>query len=129
MIPEQFIVAWENQVPWQDRHQVEQDLLISRALVEIFSDKFLAETLLFRGGTALYKLHAPGQVRYSEDLDFVMIYKGPIGPVYDAIRDKLDPLLGEPTRDQKETMAIMTYTFDPEFPPHKPQSLKLEINY
>jgi predicted nucleotidyltransferase component of viral defense system len=37
--------------------QVEQDLVISRALVEIFSHPVLEESLAFRGGTALYKLH------------------------------------------------------------------------
>ena len=130
MIPEQFIFEWENQAPWQNRQQVEQDLILSRAIIEIFSDDFLKNTLLFRGGTALYKLYVPEPVRYSEDLDFVMIVKGPIGPVYDAIRGKLNPLLGEPDRDQKESMAVMSYSYNPEFPPHETQqSLKLEINY
>lgn len=36
---------------------VEQDLIISRALVAIFSDDFLASQLAFRGGTALHKLY------------------------------------------------------------------------
>ncbi|MBS3813640.1 nucleotidyl transferase AbiEii/AbiGii toxin family protein [Candidatus Bipolaricaulota bacterium] len=98
-------------------------------MVELFSDEELANTLLLRGGTALYKLHVADSVRYYEDLDFVMIDKGPIGPIYDAIRDKLDLLMGEPTREQKESMAIMTYTFLSEFAPQSEQSLKLEINY
>ena len=33
MIPAQNIVAWGNVVPWADQRQVEQDLIISRALV------------------------------------------------------------------------------------------------
>ena len=94
MIPEQFIFEWENQVPWQNRQQVEQDLILSRAIIEIFSDDFLKNTLLFRGGTALYKLYVPEPVRYSEDLDFVMIVKGPIGPVYDAIRGVIYSISG-----------------------------------
>lgn len=129
MIPRAAIIQWETQAPWQENAQIEQDLLLSRAMIEIFSDKKLRNTLLLRGGTALYKLHVSEPIRYSEDLDFVMINKGPIGPIYDAIRNKLDPLLGEPARDQKESMAIMTYTFNTEFPPQKETHLKLEINY
>ena len=45
MIPAQNIVAWGNVVPWADQRQVEQDLIISRALVEIFSDRMLRDAL------------------------------------------------------------------------------------
>ena len=43
MIPTQNIVAWGNVVPWADQRQVEQDLIISRALIEIFSDAMLRD--------------------------------------------------------------------------------------
>lgn len=129
MIPRPAIVDWERRAPWPENQQIEQDLLISRAMVEIFTEEVLRKTLLFRGGTAIYKLHVNEPVRYSEDLDFVMIEKGPIGPVYDAIREKLDSLMGEPSRDQKESMAVMKYTFESEFPPKSEQQLKIEINY
>jgi hypothetical protein len=56
MIPMMNIVAWSNVVPWVDMRQVEQDLIISRAIVDLFSDAFLREQLRFRGGTALNKL-------------------------------------------------------------------------
>jgi len=46
MIPQAYITEWANQVPWQTNEQVEQDLVICRALVEIFSDEFLAKSLL-----------------------------------------------------------------------------------
>jgi hypothetical protein len=36
---------------------VEQDLIVSRALIELFGDPMLAQELRFRGGTALHKLH------------------------------------------------------------------------
>src|SRR5271165_6623531 len=58
MIPMMNIVAWSNVVPWVDMRQVEQDLIISRAIVDLFSDAFLHEQLRFRGGTALHKLQA-----------------------------------------------------------------------
>ena len=50
MIPAQNIVAWGNLVPWTDARQIEQDLIISRALVEIFSDPILCEARRFAAG-------------------------------------------------------------------------------
>lgn len=69
MIPRRYILEWKEFAPWPDDAQVEQDLVIERALVEIFSDEFLSEHLAFRGGTALHKLFLKPQVRYSEDID------------------------------------------------------------
>ena len=56
MISAAYIKEWRRAAPWQKNDQVEQDLIISRALVEIFNQSVLAENLAFRGGTALYKL-------------------------------------------------------------------------
>jgi predicted nucleotidyltransferase component of viral defense system len=75
--------------------QVEQDLVICRALVEIFNHPALKETLAFRGGTALFKLHMPA-ARYSEDIDLVQVEPGGIGPLMNGIREVLTPWLGEP---------------------------------
>ena len=89
MIPQDFISEWKKSVPWLEPYQVEQDLIISRALVEIFNNSLLAENLAFRGGTALFKLHmAP--LRYSEDIDLVQVHAGSIGSVMDAIQEKLN---------------------------------------
>ena len=71
MIPKDFLTAWRHHAPWVLDAQIEQDLIISRALVEIFSQAELKETLAFRGGTALYKLYLIPPARYSEDLDLV----------------------------------------------------------
>ncbi|MBX3195847.1 MAG: nucleotidyl transferase AbiEii/AbiGii toxin family protein [Microbacteriaceae bacterium] len=57
--------------PWPTLEQVEQDLLLSRAICAIASHEYLGEELVFRGGTALHKLHLPQPFRYSEDLDYV----------------------------------------------------------
>ena len=57
MIPRDYITEWRTEAPWIDDAQVEQDLVISRALVDIYSHAVLNEALAFRGGTALYKLH------------------------------------------------------------------------
>lgn len=52
MIPKADIVAWRQSVPWVNDAHVEQDLIISRALVAIFQSPFLAERLAFRGATS-----------------------------------------------------------------------------
>ena len=68
MINRTAIQQWSEHAPWIDNAQIEQDLIICRALVSIFSDEFLASQLAFRGGTALHKLYLSPQPRYSEDL-------------------------------------------------------------
>lgn len=57
MIPFDFITEWRATAPWISDVQVEQDLIITRAVVEIFNVEEVASALAFRGGTALYKLH------------------------------------------------------------------------
>ena len=57
MIPQADIVAWRQFAPWVNDAQVEQDLIISRALISIFQSPFLADRLAFQGGTALHKLY------------------------------------------------------------------------
>ena len=94
MIPAQDIVAGGNVVSWADPRQVEQDLVISRALVAIFRDEMLRDALRFRGGTALNKLHFPAPLRYSEDIDLVRTSTGPIGSIVDGLRAVLEPWLG-----------------------------------
>jgi hypothetical protein len=84
VIPRDYITAWRAEAPWVEDFQVEQDLVVSRALVEIFSHRDLKEVLAFRGGTALYKLHLKPAARYSEDIDLVQTEAGPAGPMMDA---------------------------------------------
>ena len=45
MIPFDYITEWRAEAPWIDDAQVEQDLVISRALVEIFRHPALADSL------------------------------------------------------------------------------------
>jgi predicted nucleotidyltransferase component of viral defense system len=128
MIPQAAITHWRNNAPWPQDAQVEQDLILSRALAEIFGDKFLAKSLLLRGGTALHKLAMKKPLRYSEDIDLVQVRAGPIGPVLDAIRSKLDPFLGVPQRGRSADTATLRYRMDSEIPPVTPLRLKIEIN-
>lgn len=71
MIPRRYIQQWRNQVSWITDAQVEQDLVIGRAVIEIYSHPLLKKSLAFRGGTALGKLFFSPQLRYSEDIDLV----------------------------------------------------------
>lgn len=93
MIPRAHITAWRASAPWPQDEQVEQDLVLSRALTAIFSRQSLQEALAFRGGTALHKLRFDPPGRYSEDLDLVQVEAGPIGPVLAELREALDPWL------------------------------------
>src|SRR5680860_1128874 len=85
MIPRPDIAQWQEHAPWKSFFQVEQDLLISRTLVALFSDDFLKENIAFRGGTALHKLYLNPAPRYSEDIDLVQIKPGPIKPILKRI--------------------------------------------
>jgi predicted nucleotidyltransferase component of viral defense system len=125
MIPLDFITAWRTHAPWPQLSQVEQDLIICRALVELYSHPLLAENLAFRGGTALFKLHL-SPARYSEDIDLVQMKSGPIGPVMDAVQEQLNPWLGIPKRKQSEGRVTLTWRVESE--EGLPLRLKVEIN-
>jgi predicted nucleotidyltransferase component of viral defense system len=129
MIPKAYITEWTQHAPWKSNEQVEQDLIICRVLVEIFSDEFLSKELAFRGGTALHKLYLQPQPRYSEDIDLVQVNEGPIGPILDRIRELLDPLFESKARYKKTSISNkLTYSFQSEFPPVQYMKLKIEIN-
>ena len=89
MIDRKYLLEWAHLFPWSHDEFVEQDLLISRAVVAIYSDPFLASRLAWRGGTALYKLYVKPQPRYSEDIDLVLINSEPMGPILDRLREVL----------------------------------------
>ena len=60
MIPENFIEQWQSSVKWRTLPQIEQDLVISRALVDLYNEPYIKDALVFRGGTALNKLFLVG---------------------------------------------------------------------
>ena len=128
MIPSDYIAEWRSTAPWVQGSQVEQDLVISRALVEIFRDDELARVLAFRGGTALFKLHVAPPPRYSEDIDLVQTLAEPIGPTLDRLRRRLDGWLGEPKRAFGEGRVTLVYRFASEDAQPLPLRLKVEIN-
>ncbi len=128
MIPRAHITAWRSQAPWPTDAQIEQDLALTRALTEIFKRSAIAKAVAFRGGTALHKLYFEHPGRYSEDIDLVQIEAGPIGHVLDAIRERLDPWLGEPRRRRGQGRVTIVYRFDTTLEPRQQMRLKIEIN-
>ncbi|MDR1189646.1 MAG: nucleotidyl transferase AbiEii/AbiGii toxin family protein [Bifidobacteriaceae bacterium] len=87
MLSVEEIAAWGAGHPWATTDQVEQDLLLSPAICAIATHPYLGTELVFRGGTALHKLHLPAPVRYSEDLDYVRSTASVVGPALDALKD------------------------------------------
>ncbi|MCH5214055.1 MAG: nucleotidyl transferase AbiEii/AbiGii toxin family protein [Muribaculaceae bacterium] len=127
MIPELAIQEWQEHAPWPEVEQVEQDLLICRALVEIYSDPFLAKNLSFRGGTALHKLFLSPQPRYSEDIDLVQVKAAPIKETIMHLQEALS-FLGDAYIKQKRNNNTLLYRIESEVEPRKPIRIKVEIN-
>ena len=99
MIPVAQITHWRQSAPWAADDDVEQDLVICRAVVEIFNTPYLRDRLAFRGGTALHKLVLSPATRYSEDIDLVLLINQPVGPLFNALRDTLGWLSPDPNRN------------------------------
>lgn len=127
MIPKPYIAKWQMHAPWKEFSQVEQDLVISRTLVDIFSDKFLNENLAFRGGTALHKLYLNPAPRYSEDIDLVQIKEGPIKPIMQRLKEVITFFEEERRTQVKGHGAKALYRFTSEYEGIRLR-LKLEIN-
>lgn len=112
---------------WPLDYQVEQDLIISRSLIEIFNNKYLNDKIAFRGGTALNKLVLPKALRYSEDIDLNRLENSPVKPVIDSFREALDEMLGQPAR-VKTTANSIKILYDYPSIDEGTKRLKVEIN-
>ncbi len=126
MIPQIFVENWHQNVSWQTPAMIEQDLVISRALVCLYNSPKIQESLVFRGGTALNKLYIRPAARYSEDIDFVQKKPEPIGETINAIRYSLNDWLGEPKRKLTARGVKLIYQY--EAINKLPSKLKIEIN-
>jgi len=128
MISRDFLTEWRRLVPWPRDVQVEMDLIISRALVEIYSLPSIQKALAFRGGTALYKIHIVPPPRFSEDIDLVQIRRERIGETLNSLRTVLDPWMGNPRRDFSEGSVKLIYRLTSGGTPPQTMRLKIEIN-
>lgn len=94
-LTEQDVLAHQEIVPWQELHQVEQDLLLCRAMVAIFQDEFLKTQVAMRGGTVLHKVHLAPASRYSQDIDLVVVGDRPEDHIRKGLNRVLRPILGK----------------------------------
>lgn len=127
MIPVAYLQEWSAEAPWPDSRQVEQDLIICRALSDLFNFPALKGKIAFRGGTAIHKLLFKQPLRYSEDIDLVQTRPEKIGATVDAIRDAL-AWLGKCSREQGGHSTRLVFKFAPEAAPESRVKLKIEIN-
>jgi len=128
MIPHPEILAWRKIADWPRDDQVEQDLIISAALVTIFNYPSLKGKLAFRGGTALNKLIFPKPLRYSEDIDMNRLEKSEAGPILDAIKDSLKELFPKLKPKIKSTKNSIKLTYSYPSIDGGKRNLKIEIN-
>jgi predicted nucleotidyltransferase component of viral defense system len=105
-LTQQDILAHQLVVPWPSLRQVEQDLLLCRAMVALFSDEFLSTQVAMRGGTLLHKVYLAPAARYSEDIDLVVIGNRPEDHVRKALRRVLVDVLGTPKVSAWDAIAL-----------------------
>lgn len=128
MVDATSIREWQRRAPWKNDTQVEQDLVLSRALVAIFNHEVLASKLAFRNGTALQKLFYQNPTRYSEDIDLVQITPGPIDAIFEGLREVLEPWLGKSTRKPGNGSETFVYAFQSAKSRAVNLRLKVEVN-
>ncbi len=100
------VLAHQVHVPWPSHQQVEQDLLLCRAMAALFGDKFLQTQIAMRGGTLLHKVHLTPPARYSEDIDLVVFGDRPEGHIKAALRRVLNDVLGEPKASAWDALRL-----------------------
>lgn len=128
MIPDAFIISWAAQAPWPYPYQVEQDLILSRLMIEIANDELLGPELRLRGGTCLHKLHLAAAWRHSEDLDYVRSTHSGIKPYVQALRRIASELNFENVSvAQAGQMVHVTLDAEPTIQPGRIR-LKIETN-
>jgi predicted nucleotidyltransferase component of viral defense system len=128
MVPLKSIIEWREKCPWVSSRRIEQDLILSRILVELYSDPFLKKKLVLRGGAALYKLFVNPPARYIETIEVVQIEPGALGPYVYAIRKTLDPWLGQSSWKIKSEGITAYYCFKPEESFTKTMQIKINIH-
>jgi predicted nucleotidyltransferase component of viral defense system len=126
LIPNAYLQEWSARAPWPDPAQVEQDLIISRALCDLFSSGNLRDEIAFRGGTAINKLLFGTPLRYSEDIDLVQTRAEPIKETVREIRSVLS-WLGKCGYTAAAHSVRLEFKFNPETG-GGPLKLKVEMN-
>src|ERR1700677_1708598 len=100
------ILAHQTAVPWPTLRQVEQDLILCRAMAALFNDRFLRTQIAMRGGTLLHKVHLAPAARYSEDIDLVVVGDRPEGHIRRALNRVLSGVLGTPKQSVWDDLKL-----------------------
>lgn len=127
MIPASYITEWRNFAPWQYTEQVEQDLLLSRAIIKIYQNDFLAKHLAFRGGTAMFKLFIIPPTRYSEDIDLVQVEAGSIKEIVKNLQTVFEEF-DHCNVERVENSFKLVYHYYSEIEPVQKMRIKVEVN-
>lgn len=110
MIPKDAINAWHEKNPWSLDEQIEQDLVISRIITDLYLDAFIQNHLVCRGDTALQKLYFTTPHRYSTNLDLIQTSSTSLENIANYINNKLT-WLEEPTYKIGDNNATLHYKF------------------
>ena len=100
------VLAHQAAVPWPSQHQIEQDLLLCRAMAALFNDEFLQTQIAMRGGTLLHKVHLAPPARFSEDIDLVVFGDRPEDDIRKALKRVLRETLGDPEASLWAAMGL-----------------------
>jgi predicted nucleotidyltransferase component of viral defense system len=100
------VIAHQSVVPWPHQFQVEQDLLLCRAMVALFDDRFLQSQIAMRGGTLLHKVYLAPPSRYSEDIDLIVVGNRPEGHIRKALNRVLKGVLGTPRQSVWDNLTL-----------------------
>lgn len=126
MITQPGLDQWRVEVPWNAPDLVEQDLVLSRLIIEIANHPMLGDELVFRGGTCFHKLWLDRPWRYSEDLDYVRRTAGGVGDILDALREVADAIgFDRATTDVRRHPKVRLHST---FRSGQPLHIKIEMN-
>jgi predicted nucleotidyltransferase component of viral defense system len=100
------VLAHQAAVPWPTQRQVEQDLILCRAMAALFNDRFLHTQIAMRGGTLLHKVHLAPASRYSEDIDLVVFGDRPEEHIRKALRRVLVDVVGNPKTSVWDALGL-----------------------
>ena len=126
MIPEVFIENWRKTVPWQMTEQIEQDLIISRALIDLYNDPHVKDALFF---VAVQHSINYLLILRQDTVKISILFKKMLIQLdkrLDAIRALLKPWLGDPKWKITQRSAKLIYKY--ESANKIPAKLKIEIN-
>lgn len=127
MIPKNAVDTWRKHFPSDLDNHAEADLLLSKVIIDLYSDPFIQNHLALSGSTALQKLYFDTPHHYSENLELVQINPGPIEVILEQVKNKMG-WLGKPTCKIGNGRVTLYYKFESPIDEKINPRIKLEIN-